>query len=118
MSTIKVKSKVGEETKVVEVSYDFPESVGAAVEKYGEEQVQSLLHGAITLKLQALVRQKIDTDEDVQAAVNNWQPGVRGPVTKKSAFERATAALSNLTPEQLAELAAKLKAAQRAAGGH
>lgn len=114
MAEIQVKNGKGEEAKVVSVNFEFPASTGDYVAKYGEEQVVSLLHGAVTLKLQALVRQKMDGENDLQAAVDAWQPGVRGPVVKKSAFERAQSALSGLSPEQLAELAAKIKAAQRA----
>lgn len=114
MSIVKVKTKVGEEVKVVEFNYEYPATTADAVSKFGEEATNNLLHGAITLKLQALVRQKID-GEDVQALVDAWIPGVRGPVAKKSSFERAQAALSSLSAEQLAELAAKIKAAQRAA---
>lgn len=118
MSEIKVKSGSGDDAKQVVVNYDFPADIGAAVEKYGDEQVLNLLHGAITLKIQAVVRQKIAVGEsDVQSAVDNWQPGVRGPVSKKSMFERAQAALADFTPEQLAELAARVKAAQKAAHG-
>lgn len=118
MSEIKVKSGSGDDAKQVVVNYDFPADIGSAVEKYGDESVMNLLHGAITLKLQAVVRQKLTAGEaDVQAAVDSWQPGVRGPVAKKSPFERAAAALGNLSPEQLAELAARVKAAQRASHG-
>lgn len=115
MAEIQVKNGKGEEATVVTVNFEFPSSTNDYVAKYGEEQTLALLHGATTLKIQALVRQKIGTEADPQAAVDAWQPGVRGTVVKKSAFERAQSALSGLTPEQLAELAAKIKAAQKAA---
>lgn len=118
MSEIKVKTGKDETAKVVTVQYDIPESVNGLVDKYGEEQVAALAGRAITLAVQALVRQKIAAGQDeaqAQHAVDNWVPGVRGPVTKKSPFERASAALGQLSKEEIAELMAKLKAAAKAA---
>lgn len=116
MSDIKVKTGSGEEAKVVSVSYNIPETVAGLVEKYGDEQVAALAGRAITLAVQALVRQKIaagSSAEEAQGAVNAWVPGVRGPVTKKSPLERASAALSGMSPEDLAALLAKVKAAAK-----
>lgn len=113
MSEIQVKTGKGEEATTVSFNYDIPETVSALVEKYGEEQVAALAGRAITLAVQALARQKIAAGQDVQSAVDAWQPGVRGPVTRKSPLERAEAALSAMSPEDLAALLAKVKAAQK-----
>jgi superfamily II DNA/RNA helicase len=116
MSEIQVKTGKGEEAKTVSFNYDIPETVSGLVEKYGEEQVAALAGRAITLALQAQARQKIAAGADheaVQAAVNAWQPGVRGPVTRKSPLERAEQALSAMSPEDLAALLAKVKAKQK-----
>jgi hypothetical protein len=45
----------------------------------------------------------------IQAGVDAFQPGVRGPVSKKSPFERAHSALGNLSQEELQELLAEYK---------
>ena len=57
-----------------------------------------------------------ETDQAaLQAIVDNWVPGVRGPVTRQTPLERVTSALGKLDPAALAELLAKVKAAQKAA---
>ena len=120
MSEIKVKSGREEGATVITVNYPMPESTAAFVEKFGEEVTCDLLTRATTLGIQAVVRTKMaagTTDQaSLQGTIDNWQPGVRGPVTRKSPLERATSALSELSPEALAELLAKVKAAQKAKG--
>lgn len=119
MSEIKVKSGREEGATVVTVNYDIPTSSSAIVDKYGEETTVDLITRALTLGVQALVRQKLAAGETDQAAlqnmVDNWVPGVRGPITRQSPLERATSALNKLDPAALAELLAKVKAAQKAA---
>jgi hypothetical protein len=121
MSEIKVKSGREEGATTVTVNYDIPGSVSEAISKYGENTVYDLLSRALTLGVQALVRVKMgkgETDQAaLQAAVDNWTPGVRGPVTRQTPLERASSALKGMTPEQLAELLAKVKAQQKAAHG-
>ena len=118
MSEIKVKSGREEGATVVTINYDMPTSTAAFVDKFGEEVACDLLTRATTLGIQALVRTKMAAGTTDQAAlqgnVDGWQPGVRGPVTRKTPLERATSALSELSPEALAELLAKVKAAQKA----
>jgi len=115
---IKVKSGREEGATVVSVNYDIPETSEALISKYGEETVVDLCTRALTLGVQALVRTKLANGETdagaLQELVNGWVPGVRGPVTRQTPLERATSALSKLTPEGLAELLAKVKAAQKA----
>jgi hypothetical protein len=89
------------------------------VQKYGEATVSDLITRALTLGVQALVRVKMGkgtTDSaELQAAVDNWVPGVRGPITRQTPLERAAAALKSLDAAGLAELMAKVKAAQKGA---
>lgn len=119
MSEIKVKSGREEGATTVVVNYDIPTSTQAAVERYGEDTVNDLIGRALTLGVQALVRTKLaagTTDQaELQKLVDNWQPGVRGPITRQTPLERATSALGKLDPAALAELLAKVKAAQKAA---
>lgn len=116
MSEIHVKTGKDETARNVVVNYDIPGSTAELVAKYGEEQTHALASRAITLAVQALVRQKAAagaSDEDCQNAVNEWVPGVRGPVTRKSPLERASAALQNMSPEDIQALLAKVKAAAK-----
>lgn len=119
MSEIKVKSGREEGATTVTVNYDLPTSVQGAIEKFGEDTVHDLITRSLTLGVQALVRVKMGkgtTDQaELQAAVSGWVPGVRGPVTRQTPLERATSALKSLDPAALAELLAKVKAAQKGA---
>lgn len=119
MAEIKVKSGREEGATSVTVNYDIPGTVHDAIAKYGESTVTDLVNRALTLGVQALVRVKMgkgETDQAaLQAAVDNWTPGVRGPVTRQTPLERATSALKSLDAAALAELLAKVKAAQKGA---
>lgn len=107
MTDIKVKTGKEDSAKTVVVNYEFPTSVAGYVDRFGEEQTASLLGRSVTLAIQALVRQKAAAGTDdsaLQNAVNSWQPGVRGPITKKTPYERAQSALTGLSQEELQEL--------------
>lgn len=120
MAEIKIKSGREEGAQTATVNFDIPASTSDAVAKYGEQTVNDLLGRALVLGVQALVRVKMskgETDQaTLQAAVDSWTPGVRGPVTKQTPLERATNALKAMDPAALAELLAKVKAAQK--GSH
>ena len=112
MSDIKVKTGTGETAVSVVVQYDIPTTVAGLVDKYGEEQVAALASRAITLAVQALVRQKAAAGADhgaLQHAVDVWVPGVRAEATKKTPMERAQSALSGLGKEELEALLKEYK---------
>lgn len=118
MTDIKVKTGKDDTAKVVVVQYNVPETVAEFVKAYGDEQTAALAGRATTLALQALVRQKIAagaSDQEAQAAVDAWVPGVRTAATKKTPFERAQAALSGMSKEELAALLQKVKDAAKGA---
>jgi hypothetical protein len=119
MSEIKVKSGRSEDATTITVNYGLPTSVAEAISNLGEETTLDLIVRALTLGVQAVVRVKMaagETDQGVlQNVVDNWVPGVRGPVTRQTPLERAASAVSKLDPAGLAELLAKVKAAQKAA---
>lgn len=112
MSEIKVKTGKDETAQTVTVQYDIPTSVAGLVDKYGEEQVVALASRAITLAVQANVRQKVTagvTGDALQAAVDAWVPGVRAESAKKSPYERAESALAHLSQDELAALLKEYK---------
>jgi Mg/Co/Ni transporter MgtE len=79
------------------VNFDMPADLDAA--------------GAYVISLQALARRHIEkSDEEIQQLVTDWNPNERSPAVKQSAFERASSALSKLSPEEKAALLAKLSA--------
>lgn len=108
---MKISAKTKENPTPVEVEFDLPEGQ-ALIDKYGVELVTSKAHGALVIDIQAVMRRHIEAGksaEEIQKAVDEWQPGVRGPVTKQSPFEKALGALGKLSEEEKAALLAKLK---------
>lgn len=117
MTEITTKAGKGDEAKKVTVNYDIPSDLAGYVSKFGEALTAEFARRSLTLGINALTRPLIlagKTQEEIQAAVDSWVPGTRGPRTQKSPLERATAALGAMSPEDLAELLAKVKAKQRA----
>lgn len=107
MATIKATKRDADRT--VEVEYDMPETVDALVEKFGAEAVANAAADSFTIAIQALIRRHFDkSDEEIQELVNTWQPGVRGPVAKKTPLEKAQAALRQMSAEDRAALLASL----------
>ncbi len=108
----KVKAEDGTVTKKTAVAeYDIPESLDALRAKFGDEVVAHAAVNSVTIALQNFMRQNIDDAPDaLQAKVSAWIPGVRARGPKKSAFEKASEALSSLNPDQVKELIAKMKA--------
>lgn len=118
MSQISVKTGKDESARTVTVTYDIPENLGGLTAKYGEDVVFNFAERAITLAVQALVRQKAAAGSDdaaLQHAVDTWVPGVRSAGTKKSPLEKAQAALAGMSKDDLAALLAKVKEAAKAA---
>lgn len=116
MSEITTKAGKGEEAKKVTIVYDIPADLDGYVAKFGADLTAEFARRSLTLGINAFVRPLIldgKTPEEIQNAVDNWQPGVRGPRQQKSPLDRATAALGAMSPEDLAELLAKVKAAQK-----
>ena len=116
MTDITTKAGKGDDAKKVTVVYDIPTDLDGYVAKFGADLTAEFARRSLTLGINALVRPLIlegKTSEEIQHAVDNWQPGVRGPRQQKSPLERASAALGAMSPEELAELLAKVKAAQK-----
>lgn len=108
MAEIKATKKDAD-GKVVVVEYAMPDTVAALVEKFGEEAVASAAVDSFTIAIQALIRRNFDkSQEEIEAAVAAWQPGVRGPVSKKTPLEKAQAALRAMSDEDRAALLAQL----------
>lgn len=108
MATIKATKK--DTDKVVEVEYDMPETLEGLIEKFGAEAVASAAVDSFTISLQAVIRRNFDkSQEEIEAAVAQWAPGVRQPGVKKSPLEKAKAALSQMSAEDRAALLASLQ---------
>lgn len=104
--------KTKEHPEAVTVQWELPESLEALVAKYGEESVFENAKANYVIGAQAYGRRHIEKPQDeLQALFDNYDPTTRSPATKKTAFERATSAVSQMTPEERAELLARLQQA-------
>lgn len=108
---MEISFKTKEHPEARKVNYDMPEDFAGLVARFGEESVYAAAAGAYVISLQALARRHIEkSDEEVQALVTAWDPNTRSPAIKQTAFEKASSALSKLSPEEKAELLAKIRA--------
>lgn len=106
---IQFKTKDNPEARTIQ--YDMPADLAALTAKFGEDAVYKAATGSFVISLQALARRHIEkSDEEVQALANAWNPNERAPAVKQSAFEKASSALSKLSPEEKRELLNKLRA--------
>src|SRR5574337_1289022 len=116
MSVLKVKTKKDGQAVVKEVTFATPNTLQDFVDKYGEEQALNFANRALVIDVQNRVRLHIDeTDEQVQAMVDSYQPGVRGPRTQRTPLERAQAALSAMSVEDIEKLLSAARAKAQAA---
>lgn len=107
MATIKATKK--DSDKVVQVEYDLPETLEGLSEKFGAEAVASAATDSFTIAIQALIRRHFDkSQEEIEAAVAAWLPGVRQAGVKKTPLEKAQAALRAMSDEDRQALLAQL----------
>lgn len=109
---MKVSAKTKEKPTPVTIEVAIPDGTDALVKAYGTEVVGTAAKGAIVISLQAFMRRMIEkgkTAAEIQEAAKTWKPDVRS-VVKQSAFEKATASLDKLSPQERAELLKKLQA--------
>lgn len=108
---MEISFKTKEMTEARKFNYDLPESLADLTAKFGEEAVASAARGAFVISLQALARRHIGkTDAEIEELAKNWNPNERTPAVKQTAFEKASSALTKLSPEEKAELLKKLRA--------
>jgi len=106
---IKFKTREAEESRIV--NFDFPADLDGFVEAYGADTVKEAAQASFVITLQALARRNIEkSDSEIQELINGWNPNERAAPTKKTPFERATSALAGMSPEEKAELLARLQA--------
>lgn len=108
MSTITAKKKDSE--KVVSVEFDMPEDLAGLQAKFGDDVVAGAAIDSFVIAIQSLIRRHFDkSQEEIEAAVAAWQPGVRTAGVKKTPLEKAQAALKAMSAEDRAELLASLQ---------
>ena len=98
----------------VECEVNIPSDFAGLVSAFGEELVAKAAEDAIIISAQAQMRRMLDaekSDADIQTHMNSWKPDTKN-VTRQSAFEKAASSIGKLTPQERAELLAKLQAAE------
>ena len=116
MSVLNVKTKKDGQESSVKVNFSTPSTLQEFVDKYGEEQALNFANRALVIDVQNRVRLHIsDTPEQLQAMVDSYEPGVRGPRTQRSPLERAQAALSSMSVEDIEKLLSAARAKAQAA---
>ena len=92
------------------VTYDIPDTVQEAVDRWGEEIVYSRFKSSLVIDLQSFMRTQIKKDnaspEAVQEAVNGWTPGAKK--TGKPFSEKVSEYLQNMSPEERAAFLAEM----------
>lgn len=99
--------------KKVTFEYNIPDKLPDQVKAFGEDVVAAASQDSIVISLQAYARgllKKGKPDAEVIAAAKAWRPNVRN-VIKQTAFEKASSAITSLTPEERAALLKQLQAA-------
>lgn len=118
MSTTKVEAKLSTSDRVFSTEYNFGDNVQDAIAKFGEDTVFTKFKQAAIIDLQAMIRRqltpaedgKVKTDEEIAAAIAEWEPGSK-TVVRKSPLEKAKEQLSKMSDEEKAALLAQLQAA-------
>jgi len=112
---IGARAGTDEDAPSATVKYDFGDNLDDAAEKFGGDVIFSRFVAAATVDLQALIRRGLKgenpkSEKEIQALVNEWQPGV-STRTRKSPQEKAQLAIDALTEDEKAALLESLMAA-------
>lgn len=94
----------------VTFDYNVPDKLEDQVKLFGGDVVAAASQDSIVISLQAYARallKKGKPDGEILAAVKQWKPNVRN-VIKQTAFEKATSAITSLSPEEKAALLKQL----------
>lgn len=122
MTAREISAKAGQEDDApsATVTYNLGDNLEEAVELFGADVVYRRFTAAATIDIQAMIRRGLlrtegegdakkpnpMTQEELQAAVNEWKPGQTKP--RKSKGEKALDAFNDLSDEEKAELLKQL----------
>ena len=106
---MKVQAKKGKDGTPVEFEYPIYDTVEENIKNYGGDIVNSRFKAALVVDVQNIARNllgKGKTHDEIRAHLKTWKPGLKA--VGKTKFEKTMDLLGSLTPEQKAELLAKL----------
>lgn len=104
MQKINARNGTEEDSPSAEVEYDFGDNLAEAVALFGDDVVYSRFKAAAIVDLQALIRRHLDgekpkTNEEIQALVTEWKPGVTKRV-RKSTKEKAEELFDSMSDDE------------------
>lgn len=106
VETVQAKIQGGE---TFSVQHDIPGTTQEFLDRFGEEVTYTRTRGSYVIDLQSFMRGHIKkgaTQEELQAAVDDWKPGVRAKGATPQ--EKARAALEKLSAEDREAIIAEL----------
>ena len=99
----------------IELPHNLPESIDDMISTFGAETVYNAAFAQIIVGFQAAVRRLAEagkSDEEIISTMATWKPGMRLGLGGDP-IARTLANFGNLSPEQQAELLAKLATLQK-----
>ena len=117
---MQVKARVPKLNLEVAVEYNFGENLNEAVGTFGEDVVFNTFVREAVVGLQSFVRRQLTkevegevvetgiTQDELQAKVNEWKPGIVTR-TKKSKIEKMADQTKDMSEEELRELLSMVK---------
>ena len=109
---MQISAKTKKNPDVVTIEYDLPETLADLISKFGEKVVESAAKGSLVITVQAAMRRMIEkgkNTQEIQDAMATFTPSAR-EVSKASAFDKASAQIGKLSPEERRALVEKLQA--------
>jgi len=79
MIEIVSKKKIGDETKVAVINYDFGKDIAEMIKKFGEDVVFTNARGSFKITAQSVMRRYLESGLDEKAIaekMSGWKPGV------------------------------------------
>jgi hypothetical protein len=117
MPTRVIKAKTGKSDRIFEGTIDLhDESLDTMKTAFGDDAVKSAAISDMIIAVQALIRSCIEkgkSDQEIQALINSWKPGVKTSLGPADPVEVLMKKFHAMTPEEQTafqkDLLAKLK---------
>lgn len=105
-----VSAKNGQEAKSANATFQIAENLNELSQQFGDEVVFSHAKRSIIIALQTTMRAAIEankSDEELQAIVNEWKPGLKKPA--KSPLDKVRDEIGRMSPEDKKRILKELR---------
>lgn len=105
-----VSAKNGQEAKNATATFRVGENLHELAEQFGEEVVYSHAKRSVIIALQTTMRAAIEageTQEQLQARVDEWKPGLKKPA--KSPLDKVRDEIARMSPEDKKRIMKELR---------